>query len=89
MAEGIVMDPLCPFFMKCIMSVFHVSAYDIQALADHELGREDVKQVELYLYNTPEAQYYYEELLHQKTLLKAWWKEISHENLNPPKGQTP
>ena len=52
-----------------------ITDYDIQALVDDELKHEDEKQVLEFIAYNRTAQKRYKELLHQKRLLKLWWKD--------------
>ncbi len=50
-----------------------ITDFDIQALVDNELGREEQKRVRAYIETMPEAGRRYEELLRQKLILQEWW----------------
>lgn len=49
-----------------------VTDYDIQALVDNELDDVTAKRVRAYLKENPRAQRYYDDLVEQKKLLRAW-----------------
>lgn len=49
-----------------------VTDYDIQALIDNELDWESEKRVRLHLEHNPHAKKYYDDLVHQKKLLRLW-----------------
>ena len=50
-----------------------ITDFDIQALVDNELGREEQKRDRAYIETMPEAGRRYEELLRQKLILQEWW----------------
>lgn len=56
------------------MSSDKITDYDIQALVDGELNREESRRVKNVIESDPKAAYRYQELLDQKEMLGAWWK---------------
>lgn len=52
-----------------------VTDYDIQALIDNELDWESEKRIRTHLKHNPAAKRYYEDLMHQKRLLRLWAKQ--------------
>lgn len=60
------------------MKTENVGDFDIQALVDNELGREEEKRIRAFLERNYYARKRYEELLSQKTRLKSWWLRDKH-----------
>ena len=52
----------------------HIKKMDIQAFVDNELGEEEEERLRLLISSSPEAQKFYQNLVRQKMLLKAWWE---------------
>lgn len=50
---------------------------DLQALVDGELDHDQEQQIRALLLQDPAARARYRELLEQKRLLLAWWKQFS------------
>lgn len=49
-----------------------VTDYDIQALIDNELDWESEKRVRIHIECNAAARRYYEDLVHQKKMLRLW-----------------
>tara|TARA_B100000686_G_scaffold352136_1_gene453097 strand:- start:4530 stop:4724 length:195 start_codon:yes stop_codon:yes gene_type:complete len=56
-------------------ATLNITEQDIEALVDNQLEWEEAKRVLTYINQHEWAQNYYEQIVRQKKILKAWWDQ--------------